>query len=143
MRRPNKLIKSFKGKEGTVRVYENGFLESFINEGAVIETAFLRDGKTLLESTGIEKYYVLSESGGFYHVSKTARELSASYDFSNCIGALAVVINNIAVKLVFELYLKIDKPSFPVKSFTNRVDAVEWLNDIIDAREIHAHDRSA
>lgn len=139
MKNQNKLIKAFKAPEGSVKIYENGYLESFINEGALIDAQFLNDGKKQLLATEIQKFYVLTESIGSYKITKPARELCASKEFSLSLGAVAVVLTHVETRLAFELFLKIDKPAFPIKAFMMREEAVEWLNIMInfDANKLH------
>ncbi|MCE3229296.1 MAG: hypothetical protein K0S32_3847 [Bacteroidetes bacterium] len=126
----SKIIKTIEADEGTTKIYESGLLESFINEGAYIDVPYLLEGKKLLDELGSDrKFYVLSESSGFYRISKEARELSASKEYSAHIAAVAVITKHISIKLVFDLYLKIDKPAVPTKAFTDREAGLKWLDE--------------
>ncbi|MFL5763369.1 MAG: STAS/SEC14 domain-containing protein [Bacteroidia bacterium] len=125
----NRLLKIFERKEGKTRVYENGFVESTVYEGANIDVPYLLEGKKLLESTGLNAFYVLNNSTGTYSISPEARKLSASEDYSKHLRAVAVVVHNAAIAVVADLYLRIDKPATPTRIFSNREKAVEWLHE--------------
>jgi hypothetical protein len=123
-----KLIETITTEEGTVNVYENGLLESIINEGAFIDVQYIRDGKTKLEKHGSgRKFYVISNGAGFYRISKQARVLAASKDYAEHIAAVAVITNHVSIRYVLDLYLKLDKPASPTKAFTDKQKALDWL----------------
>ena len=122
------LVDTFADKEGTVNIYSNGLVESIINEGAYLDVAYLLNGKSRVEQAlPGKKIYALSDSPGYYRISREARKLSASKEYSSHIAATAVVVNNAAVKLVLDLYMSIDKPYTPTKAFTKREEALKWL----------------
>jgi hypothetical protein len=122
------LIATFERKEGSVKVYDNGVVESFVKEGAYLDVEYLEDGKARLEKLGLgKKFYVINESGGFYRISREARELSASREYSDHIAAVAVVVSHVAIKFVFDMYMMLDKPHTPTKAFTHKESAREWL----------------
>jgi hypothetical protein len=127
-----KLIKTIESDEGTTKVYDNGLIESLIHEGAHIDVPYLLEGKQLIERVlQGKKAYVLNEGAGFYRITREARELSASKDYSSHIACIAVITKHVAIKLVFDLYNKIDKPSVPTKAFTDREQAMKWLEEMM------------
>jgi hypothetical protein len=122
------LITTFESKEGTVKIYNNGFLETYINEGAYLDAAYIIEGKKKLEELGLgKKFYVLNEAAGFYRASRDARKLSASKEYAEHLGAIAVMVNHVSVRFILDLYLNIDKPHTPTKAFTDRKLALKWL----------------
>jgi hypothetical protein len=123
-----KLVELIETEEGVVKVYDNGLLESIINEGAYIDVPYIVDGKMRLEKLGAgKKFYVISSGVGFYRISKAARILAASKEYSAHIAAVAVITSHISIKYVLDLYLKLDKPASITKAFTNKKRAVKWL----------------
>jgi hypothetical protein len=133
------LVETFESKEGTHKVYENGLLESFINEGAYIDVPYLLEGKKLVESLMPgKKVFVISEGRGHFRISRAARTLSADKEYSSHIQAIAIIINHSAVKLIFELYHKINKPAVPTKSFTDRTQGYKWLNEMMSEARLKA-----
>jgi hypothetical protein len=130
------LIDTFTTKEGTVNIYANGLLESTVHEGAYLDVAYLRDGKTRIEEAlKGKKAYVLNDCLGHYRISREARQLSASEQYSSHIAATAVIVNNAAVRLVLDLYMSIDKPYSPTRAFTKREEALKWLLEEMEAHQ--------
>ncbi len=56
-----------------------------------------------------------------------AREFSASDEGLQFTIADAMVITNLAHKILVSFYLKFDKPKKPTKAFNNESDAISWL----------------
>src|ERR1043165_1708424 len=129
----NRLIKVFERKEGKTRVYANGFVDAFLNDGVVLDASFLLEGKRQLEQTGIKKFYVLTEGTGNYKITEDAKKLSASKEYSAHLAAVAVVVNNAAIALVVDIYNTLNKPVVTTKPFTDREKARKWLLDLMEA----------
>lgn len=127
------LIESFETEEGTTRLYENGLIEITIREGAYIDVPYLLAGKARLDQTGISNFYVIAEAQGFCRISRKARELNANKEFSSNVRATAIVATHLFVKLIIEMYLSIDKPATPTRSFTDREFALLWLKEQMQA----------
>jgi hypothetical protein len=127
MTQKGRLIKVFERKEGKTRVYDNGFVESVINEHATIDVPYLLEGKKQLEETGIKKFYVLSDSKGTFKITNEAKALSAGAEYSSHIAAIAVVINNPAVAFIADLYLKLYRPVVITRTFSDINQAHRWL----------------
>lgn len=124
----NNLIKTFKTIEGKISIYDSGLVESYINEGAYIDTAYLIEGKKrLMKVYPNMKFYVLAEGLGFFRISKEAKELAAGKEYSDHLAAVAVISNHVATNLILDAYQKINKPVVPTKIFTDRELAIEWL----------------
>ncbi len=130
----SKLIKTIESVKGITKIYENGFVDSYINEGAHLDVPYLIKGKKQLEGLGLpKKFHVLSEGAGFYRITKEAKNLSASKEYSNHLAAVALVTDHVAVQLVIEFYNKINKPVVPTKAFTDRELAKKWLLDKMES----------
>lgn len=63
--------------------------------------------------------------------SKEAREYIASDDVSEVVAADAFVIKGLALRIIGNGYLKINKPKRPSKLFNSEVLAVEWLKQYL------------
>ena len=81
-----------------------------------------------------QDYCVLLESGSFVDYSKKAKEASASEEYSSGRIALAIIINSLAIKILTDIYLRINKPFSPTKAFKNKEDAIKWLQS---KRDLH------
>lgn len=80
-----------------------------------------------LELSEGKPYCVMMEAGAFANFTKEAREASASPEHTKNRIALALVQDNLAIKMITEFYLKINKPVGATKAFRNREEALKWL----------------
>lgn len=133
MREPPKLISELETEEASTRIYDNGLIETTTKEGACIDVPYLLEGKRHAERLGLKtRFYVLADAQGYYSVSRKARQLIASKEYSSHLAAIAVITTHLLLKLVLELYFQLDKPVTPTKSFSKRTDALRWLHQQMD-----------
>ena len=70
---------------------------------------------------------VLMVPGNSTHFSSESRTFSASEEGLRYTIADAMVVNNLAQKLIVSFYLKVNKPPKPSKAFSTEEDAMNWL----------------
>lgn len=75
-----------------------------------------------------KKILVFNNMPEFTTASKEAREFVAKGEHKDFIAAEAFVIQSLAQKILGNFYLKINNPVVPAKIFTNKEDAVQWLD---------------
>ena len=61
--------------------------------------------------------------------SNEARKHAAKQKGKNII-AEAIIIDNLAIRLLANFYMKINRPEQKIKLFSNEVAALEWINSI-------------
>ncbi|MCW3076810.1 MAG: hypothetical protein JWO32_1419 [Bacteroidetes bacterium] len=123
-----KLIKKVDLPYATVQLFEPPLLRVEITMDLVItkvEAAAINEVMGIL-SGGKEMPYMLlaNEKTQF---DSSSREYTATTEGSRYKKAEALVIRTLAHRLLAELYLKINQPPKPCKTFTNEEDAVDWL----------------
>ncbi|MBP7808447.1 MAG: hypothetical protein KA163_04085 [Bacteroidia bacterium] len=64
----------------------------------------------------------------FLTVSKEGAKYAASEEGVKYTLAIAVLIDNLAKKILMNFFLSINKPIVPTKGFSNKKDACAWLN---------------
>ncbi|MCE3278966.1 MAG: hypothetical protein K0S44_1157 [Bacteroidetes bacterium] len=107
---------------------QNNLLEYIIKEGVTIDVVDIIEGKKLLtKAKPNTKFFVLAEGIEFFTLTKGARELSATKEFSDNTHAIAFYTTNSSLLLLGEIYNKINKPVVPTKIFNDRDEAMEWL----------------
>ena len=75
-----------------------------------------------------EKFlFNLFHFGNGSSVSKEAREYAASSDGAKKTIGTAIIVKNFAQQLVFDYYLKFNKPLCPTKAFYKKEKAIEWI----------------
>ncbi|MDX2173490.1 MAG: STAS/SEC14 domain-containing protein [Bacteroidota bacterium] len=82
-----------------------------------------------------KKIYLLVIIEGNFNTSREARELLADPSYSSHQAAIAVVTKNFGVKLLVQMYLKVNKPKIETKIYKNERDAYNWLNKCIKAHQ--------
>jgi hypothetical protein len=80
-----------------------------------------------------KKYCVLVTVHGMTHITKEARELTASAAFVQNTVAKAVLVTLIGHRLVVNFYMKVNKPKIKTHMFTDREKAIEWLRSQLKA----------
>jgi hypothetical protein len=87
--------------------------------------------RTRLEYTQGKSTYILIDFTNVKSVSKGARDYmnDTKGGLTGILGG-AFLSNNMVGNLFINLYLNINKPSVPAKFFTNKNDALYWLNKI-------------
>jgi len=63
----------------------------------------------------------------FIQFDKDARQHAATAPVTKLIIAEAVILNSLPNRLLFNFFLNFDKPTFPIKAFSNMNDAMDWL----------------
>lgn len=63
-------------------------------------------------------------------ITKEARDNAILIEDQSMVGASALIVNNLAYKIIANFYMKVNKPKRPLKAFGNESDAIEWLNTI-------------
>lgn len=64
-------------------------------------------------------------------VTKEARDNAILIEDKSMVGASALIINNLAYKIIANFYMKVNKPKRPLKAFGNEEDAIEWLKKLM------------
>lgn len=70
--------------------------------------------------------FIFMADDGF-SLTKEARENSEVIAESSPIKAYAIIVNNLAYRIIANFYYKINKPKVPYKSFPTVKDAIHWL----------------
>ena len=80
----------------------------------------------LTEVAGNNKFGMVTEFEGSFHSTPESREYLSKHGHPNRI-AICFVSSALPVRLVFNFFLKINKPDVPTRLFANLGDAYEWL----------------
>ena len=64
-------------------------------------------------------------------ITKEARDNAILIEDQSMVGASALIINNLAYKIIANFYMKVNKPKRPLKAFGNEEDAIEWLKKLM------------
>jgi hypothetical protein len=111
-----------------LRLHETGLVEILIKNGAIYDVNEMKQGKDFITAQlGEQKAYILLEVEGDVYTTREARELAASDEHSKHHGAIAICSDKLAVKILGNLYIRINKPKAPTKFFGQREEGIKWL----------------
>lgn len=79
---------------------------------------------------GNKKMRIYVTTFDFMSINDDTRNYSASEEAAQYTLANAVLIDSLAKKILFNFYLKFNKPVRPIRAFTLRSNAFEWLLSI-------------
>ncbi len=115
-----------------MNVFEDGYLEFKVKKDSVLEPVDLwLSRKQSLEYAPSKKFAVLMEAPDFFQIGSETRRVGASKEYSKDLIAVALCSNNLSLKILGSLYIKINRPPVPTKFFDDRVKAEEWLKTFL------------
>lgn len=70
-------------------------------------------------------------AGKNFIITKDARDNALSLEDQSPINANAIVVQNLAYRLIAEFFIKVQKPKSPYKIFTKKEEAFEWCKQFL------------
>lgn len=129
------FIENIKTSIAEITLLDDQIIHCFVHENAdfgMNEMIEMREANKKLAKG--KDYCVLLEAGSFTDFSKKAKEASATEKYSKGRIALAIIAQNLAMKLLTDIYLRINKPVCPTKPFKDKEEALNWLRK---KRDLH------
>lgn len=125
-------MKTFETDVYIMNVYEDGYLEFKVKKDSLLEPDDLwLSRKQSLEYVPGKKFSVLMEAQDFFQIGTETRRVAASQEYSKDLTAVALCSNNLSLKILGSLYIKINKPMVPTKFFDDRDKAKEWVKAFV------------
>jgi hypothetical protein len=124
----NRILHSVETEKYNLKIYDNHFIECVYNAGVTIDVedcVSLRN--EVLKHYTDKKFLVLVQGLEFFTVTRSARELSATEQYSSHMLAIAFHTNSSLLMVLAEAYTKITQPYVPTKFFRDPDAAHEWL----------------
>ncbi len=121
--------------EVNIQLKSNGIVYVFFKDNCVLDVK--------LQLIMVDEYNKITNhkltpsiffAGDNVSITKEARENAVSLEDKSPLSPTAIVITNLAYKLIAEFYMKFNKPKRPYKIFKNEKDAVEWLLQFIQLK---------
>ena len=121
-------------------IHSKGFVEASLRSDSIIEVKWDPEleiveplhlagmQKVVAELGGGKKMPLLFFPHGFLNVSKEGAQYATSDEGVRYTLAIAVIIDNLAKKLLMNFFLNFNKPKVPTKGFSNKKDALKWLS---------------
>jgi hypothetical protein len=93
-----------------------------------------------LEYTNNQPMYTVIDGSNLKSTTKEARDYMTNPDGGlKGILAGAFLANSVVTTVIINLYLTINKPPTPAKFFSNKQDALKWINEIREKNKIKSH----
>lgn len=103
-----------------------------LKEDAVVDvkeaTAILRTADELANN---QPYCILTDARTYFTITPEARQIFADKKFTGLVTANAVIVNNLAAKLVANFFSRFNRPHFYFQVFSNEEKAKLWLKEKI------------
>lgn len=123
-----KIINSINFNFGVVQLLDNTIIRLEMFDNVTIGVDECRTlNNAIGELSGSKESLVLMVPGNSTHFTSESRTFSASEEGLKYTIADAMVVNNLAQKLIVSFYLKVNKPPKPSKAFSTEEDAINWL----------------
>lgn len=123
-------MKQFETDVFRMNVHDDAFVEFIVKKDALVQAKdFWQSKEMSLEYLPGKKFFVLMESDGLFQITMGARDVGASKEYSDHIGAVALYSSNLTLKIIGNLYIKLKRPVSPTRFFDDREKAVQWLRE--------------
>ncbi len=128
MKQPERITKSIDDRDFIIGLRDDGLLHIYYKSNCTIdvevqekvkEAAFLLTKKITRPC--------LFEAGDYVSLTKEARANAIKKEGDFPASASAVLVQNLAYKMIADFYYKINKPKQAFKVFQNIDDAINWL----------------
>lgn len=114
----------------TFRIYENRIFHVCIPKDMKIGKSVIDCGYSFLDENGAGRFYNLYEFDSFSDIEPEVREWAADTSGNLYTFCDAIVIRNLAQKIIADFYLKVNKPKKPTKIFYSVEKALEWIKEV-------------
>lgn len=112
-----------------MKIGEDLIKEIVVKRGQVFGEADVVESKQLsCEHKPNSRFFVLMEGEEGATVNNAARRFAASRDYAQYTSALALCSSNLALRIMGNLFLKVNKPAVHTRLFETRGEAMAWLH---------------
>lgn len=77
---------------------------------------------------------ILCLSQRVVHADYKALRLARSPEYTQCIGAIALVTGHFLAEFFAQQFLNYHRPTYPAKAFRDEQKALQWLNEVYPAQ---------
>jgi hypothetical protein len=125
------VIREIDHENLTVRLLNNQYVHVILKPHTEITVELQVEMVALYrEVTNGKKMPFLFEGGEFVSITKEARENAIKMEDDTPTLASAILVKNLAQKIVADFYYKINKPKQPYKVFWSKEKAILWIEQL-------------
>ena len=125
---PLQILKQEETSITTIKLRSDGIVHVHMKDNIVFGLDEQREHLyACLQFVNGIKYPFMFTAGDYVNITKEARENAKKIDALLPRIGVALIVENLAYKLIAEFYQKFHKPELPTKIFSSEDKAVEWL----------------
>jgi hypothetical protein len=126
------LIPTIETAVSVLTIHENGVGQMHFKDDIVMEIADQMEHLNgLIEITKKQPTPFIVTTGKRVIFSKEARENAVLLEAMSPVNAMAVIVQNLAYRLVADFYLRFNQPKIPYKVFTDQEKAIDWCKQFV------------
>ena len=115
-----------------ISINEEGIGHQYFKDNSILDIPEqLENLEAIIKVTGNKPTPFVISAGKNIIVTKDARDRAISIEPLSPINANAIVVQNLAYRLIAEFFVKVQKPKSPYKIFTDKESAYEWCRQFI------------
>jgi hypothetical protein len=113
-----------------VTLRDDGIVHVHIKEKVVIDLDCQKEMQETYWKVAEKKRPFIFTAGEFISLTKDARKNAKTIEDEVPVSCTALIVKNLAQKILAEFYYKFDKPKNPLKVFSEFDKGIEWLKTI-------------
>lgn len=127
-KKPLYNIKELDYQEVNLQLKSNEIVYVLFKDNCVIDIDFqMRLLDYYIDITGGKLMPFIFLAAENVSVTKEARDNAILIENQSMVGASALIVTNLAYKIIANFYMKVNKPKRPLKAFGNEEEAIKWL----------------
>lgn len=117
--------------EAFIRLRNDGIIHVYYKENTILDIELQNKAAALFRQlTNNKKANFIFEAGEGFHFTKEARENYAKLEQNSSVNASAIIVTNLASRIVANFFINVTRPKIKYKMFGALEEAVKWLNTI-------------
>lgn len=129
-----RITKKIKTNDYEIQLLDSGIIEiNWSHDINEITAELLKELKDIIFEFGQGKRMrVFVSTINFMSINTDARKYAASKTGQEFTLANAVLVDNLGKNILYNFYVKLNKPSTPTRAFRSREEAFQWLLKLPD-----------
>lgn len=125
-------MKKIELNKATCELIEEGVVYVVYKDKVDIELKDVIETRVISNQLTEGKPYVsIYESGADTFITKEAREISSKDGDITNRKALAIVVSNLAQRLIVNFFINMNRNTYPIKAFNTKEDALNWAKQFL------------
>jgi hypothetical protein len=126
------LLPTIETSVSVLTIHENGIGQMHFKDGIILDVPEQMEHlNALIQITNGKKTPFIVTAGKHVNITPQARNNAIVIEDDSPVCATAVVVQNLAYRLIADFYMKINKPKTPYKVFTDQKAAFEWCRQFL------------